>query len=155
MNDTVPRNTAAIMTPDSDDREGWGRLWSGYCAFYAVPDTPEKAATVWSWLMDPDHPVKAFVARNADGDLVGLAHYRAYHRPLAGAVGCFLDDLFVAPEGRGAGIGEALISGVVEEARHKGWGLVRWITAQDNARARAVYDKIAARTGWVTYEIQL
>ena len=32
---------------------------------------------------------------------------------------------------------------------------LRWITADDNYRARSLYDKIAERTKWVTYDIKL
>jgi hypothetical protein len=31
---------------------------------------------------------------------------------------------------------------------------VRWITAEDNARARRLYDRVAQKTHWVTYEIR-
>ena len=31
----------------------------------------------------------------------------------------------------------------------------RWITAEDNYRARAVYNRLAQRTSWVTYQIDL
>ena len=143
-----------ITPPRPSDRAGWEAMWAGYCAFYAVPHTPEKAATVWSWISDPAHPVKGFLARTGEGRVVGLTHYRAFHRPIAGAVGCFLDDLFVDPEVRGGGIAARLVEAVVGEARRNSWGVVRWITAEDNARARALYDRIAAKTQWVTYEIR-
>jgi hypothetical protein len=32
---------------------------------------------------------------------------------------------------------------------------VRWRTADDNYRARARYDKVATRTMWITYQIDL
>lgn len=146
--------SVTIEPASSSDHAGWRPLWSGYCTFYAVPDTDEKAGTVWSWILDPDHPVKAFVARGAGGDLVGFTHFRPYPRPIAGGTGCFLDDLFVAPQARGAGVAEALVLRVAEEARVRGWPVIRWITAEENARARALYDRIAAKTHWVTYEIR-
>ena len=34
-----------------------------------------------------------------------------------------------------------------------GHTLVRWITADDNYRGRAVYDRVATRTMWITYDI--
>lgn len=144
----------AIVRPDPADEPAWRRLWSGYCTFYAVPDTEEKAGTVWSWLLDPDHPVKAFLARAADGSIVGITHYRPYPRPIAGGTGCFLDDLFVDPDHRGGGVAAALVEAVTNEARRNGWAPVRWITAEDNARARALYDRIGRKTPWVTYEIR-
>jgi ribosomal protein S18 acetylase RimI-like enzyme len=143
-----------IGPPQAGDRAGWEALWAGYCTFYNMPHTPEKADTVWSWITSPNHPVSGFLARDVNGAVLGMTHYRAFHRPLVGGVGCFLDDLFVAPEARGRGTAEALIARVVEEAKANGWGVVRWITAADNTRARALYDRIASRTHWITYEIR-
>jgi GNAT superfamily N-acetyltransferase len=86
---------------------------------------------------------------------VGLAHVRAFARPLSASTGGFLDDLFVDPAARGSGAAQALIGAVAEEGRRRGWSVVRWITARDNARARAVYDRLAAETPWVTYDLKL
>ncbi len=32
--------------------------------------------------------------------------------------------------------------------------MIRWITADDNYRARAKYDRFAARTPWITYDME-
>jgi len=37
-------------------------------------------------------------------------------------------------------------------ARH-GWLVTRWITQDDNYRARGLYDSLSTRTGWITYEM--
>ena len=66
-----------------------------------------------------------------------------------------LDDLFVAPVSRGLGVADALISRVREEGNRRGWSVIRWITAEDNYRARSCYDRLAERTRWVTYDIRL
>ena len=136
------------------DRAAWDRLYAGYAEFYRVAQTPAMRDVVWTWLMDPAHATKGFVAV-ADGGPVGLAHYRPYARPLSASMGGFLDDLFVSPAARGTGAAQALIAAVADEGRARGWSVIRWITAQDNARARAVYDRVAVATPWVTYDIQL
>ena len=38
-------------------------------------------------------------------------------------------------------------------ARERGWSVVRWITAEDNATAQRLYDRHATRTPWVTYDL--
>jgi GNAT superfamily N-acetyltransferase len=146
--------TIHVAPPTPADRAAWDPLYAGYCAFYKVDHSAAKADVVWSWLMDPDHPVKGFLARDDSGAVVGMTHYRGFSRPIAGGEGCFLDDLFVVPEARGRGVAERLIAAVVEEARCRGWPVVRWITADDNATARALYDRVATKTHWVTYEIR-
>ncbi len=134
------------------DRDQWEALYRGYADFYDVPMTPEKLALVWSWLIDPEHEVGGLVVEQ-EGRLIALAHHRAFARPLAGGMGLFLDDLYTAPEARGQGIGEALLEALSAMAAERGMGLVRWITAQDNDRARGLYDKRALATSWVTYDM--
>lgn len=133
----------------------WERLYAGYAAFYKVDQTPEMRATVWGWIHDPAHEVKALVAEDAEGRAIGLAHYRPYARPLRAGYGGFLDDLFVDPAARGGRVADALIARLSEIGREKGWNVIRWITADDNYRGRGVYDRVATRTMWITYDIAL
>ena len=136
------------------DHAAWQQLYAGYAAFYGVTQTDEMRAVVWGWLMDADHGTEGLVAE-LDGVVVGLAHYRAFARPLSASVGGFLDDLFVSAEARGSGAAEALVEGVAEIGRARGWTLIRWITAEDNYRARGLYDRVAEKAKWVTYDIKL
>lgn len=136
-------------------RADWERLYAGYAAFYKVTQTPEMRGRVWSWIHDPAHEVKALVAETAEGRAVGLAHYRPFARPLSATIGGFLDDLFVDPEYRGRRVADALIQAVAEIGRQRGWSVIRWITADDNYRGRGVYDRLATRTMWITYDLKL
>jgi GNAT superfamily N-acetyltransferase len=138
---------------EAEDYEPWRVLYEAYAAFYREPQTDEQLQRVWNWLMDPDHELKAAVAVGADERLVGLAHYRPFARPLGASVGCFLDDLFVSPDARGSGAADALLEHMGSLAREHGWSVVRWITADDNDRARAKYDQHATRTTWITYDM--
>ena len=137
------------------DRAAWDALYAGYAAFYRVDQTPAMRETVWAWLTDPAHETCGLVACDDTGAVIGLAHYRAFARPLSAGTGGFLDDLFVDPTARGSGAAQALIAALREIGRARGWTVIRWITAQDNARARAVYDRVATQTPWVTYDIGL
>ena len=94
------------------------------------------------------------MARGEAG-LIGLAHVRAFSRPLSASTGGFLDDLFVDPQARGTGAARGLIAAVRALAQTQGWSVVRWITAADNAPARGLYDQVAQATRWVTYDIAL
>ena len=145
--------TVTVRPLAAGDRAGWDLLYKGYADFYGVDQTDAMRDRVWGWLMDPAHEVTGFVAE-ADG-LVGLAHVRAFARPLSATVGGFMDDLFVAPDVRGTGVADALIAAVRAHGVAQGWSVIRWITAEDNARARAVYDRVATKTPWVTYDIKL
>ena len=137
------------------DRAAWEKLYAGYAEFYRVTQTPEMRACVWGWIFDPAHETEALVAEDAGGRLLGLAHFRAFARPLSASTGGFLDDLFVTPEARGKAVADALIAALAAEGRARGWTVIRWITAEDNYRARAVYDRVGERTRWVTYDIRI
>ena len=147
--------TVAVRAPTHADRAAWERLYAGYADFYKVVQTAEMRATVWQWIHDPACEVEGLVATDSAGQVSGLAHYRAFRRPLSASVGGFLDDLFVDPDARGSGAAQALIAAVKAEGQARGWSVIRWITAADNARARGVYDKLAVATPWVTYDIKL
>lgn len=141
-----------VLPAEPRHRADWNRLYAGYAAFYRVEQTDAMRDAVWGWIMDPAHDVKALVAEDDAGRAIGLAHYRPFARPLRAATGGFLDDLFVDPNHRGGRVADALIEAVAEIGRAKGWTLIRWITADDNYRGRGVYDRVAARTTWITYD---
>ncbi len=143
-----------IRPPVAADRPEWERLYAGYAAFYKVAQSPEMRATVWGWLHDPAHQTRGLVAED-QGRLIGLAHFRPFARPLSASTGGFLDDLYVEPAARGSGAADALIAALAEEGRTQGWSVIRWITAEDNYRARALYDRVAEKTRWATYDLRL
>ncbi|SLN49213.1 GNAT family N-acetyltransferase [Pseudooctadecabacter jejudonensis] len=144
-----------IVRPlEQADWSAWDALYAGYADFYQVDQTPQMRALVWEWIMDPAHEVDGLVA--ADGDtLIGFAHIRPFARPLAAQTGLFLDDLFVSPAARGSGAAQTLIEAVRVRAAADGHGTVRWITAHDNARARKVYDTLAAPIPFTTYDMDV
>lgn len=132
----------------------WLDLYAKYAEFYETELTGQRALVLWSWLTDAEHEELGYVA--VDGDrIVGLAHVREFARPLEGDRGLFLDDLYVLEDERGKGIGRQLIAAVRSLAEERRLGVVQWITAADNAAAQRVYDSVASKTTWVTYEIDL
>jgi len=144
-----------IRPPQASDRAAWDALYQGYARFYQVEQTAEMRDRVWGWLHDAAHESQCLMAFDASGTAVGLAHFRPFARPLSATTGGFLDDLFVDPAARGSQAGTQLIAAIEAIGREKQWSVIRWITADNNYRARTAYDKIATRTGWITYDIKL
>lgn len=136
----------------------WARLFAGYADFYGRPTSAEHQRQVWGWIHET-HRVEALVAVPVDaagvetGEPQGLAHLREWVRPLRGTVCGYLDDLFVEPAHRGSGVVDALFAEINRIAVARRWSIVRWTTADDNYRARAVYDRLAIRTTWITYDL--
>ena len=134
-----------------DDRRRWAELFRGYRDFYRLAPDEAVVERVWAWTQDPEHETSGLVALHGDR-IVGLAHWRPFARPSTGTVGLWLDDLFTDPDVRGRGVGRALVAHLRDLAAQRGCSVVRWITADDNATAMRLYDDVATRTRWVTYD---
>jgi GNAT superfamily N-acetyltransferase len=73
--------------------------------------------------------------------------------PLRGEYIGFLDDLFVEPNHRKKGVGEKIIREIKEISKRNNWNLVRWITLDDNIKAKSLYKKLSKKTNWEVYEL--
>ncbi|PPL20516.1 GNAT family N-acetyltransferase [Microterricola pindariensis] len=144
--------TVQIRPIADGDFFNWIGLYEGYNSFYNKQLTDQKALILWSWLVDKNHESFGYVAEE-DGELIGLAHLREFARPLDASRGLFLDDLYVADSARGNGVGAALLETAKDYARENRLSVVRWISASDNEVAQLLYDKVAERTDWVTYDM--
>ncbi len=135
------------------DKDNWAKLYKGYADFYKSAINDKIIDTVWNWLIDENHELKGIVY-DIDGNLTALAHYRAMPRPLKGKYIGFLDDLYVDPAYRNQKIGQKLMNEIKVISRSEKWDLVRWITRQNNIKAKSLYDKISEKTNWDVYEMK-
>jgi len=144
----------AVRSVVPEDFSGWKRLWDGYNAFYGREGPTALALEItqstWLRFFDVYEPVHALVAEHA-GALVGLVHYIFHRSTIQIAPTCYLQDLFTTPELRAQGVGRALIEAVYERATAAGTGRVYWHTHESNAIARALYDSLAERSGFIVY----
>lgn len=137
------------------DEAAWRRLWAGYLTFYRRALDPEITAATWRRLLDPGTPDMIGRVAVLDGAVVGILHAVIHANTWSIAPVCYLEDLYADADVRGRGVGRALIASLAEEGRSAGWLRIYWRTASDNATAQALYDKLARRTAWVTYELDL
>ena len=145
-------NTIIVRCIKFKDKEDWQNLYNGYAEFYKVEMTQTILNTVWSWLTDEQHELNGLVCEFEE-KIVAFAHYRRMPRPLRGKYIGFLDDLFVSPDYRGLKIGEKLILKLGKISKEKRWGLVRWMTHNNNIRAKSLYDRVSNKTNWEVYEL--
>ena len=143
--------SAVVIRPvGADERAAWEPLWRGYLDFYKTSQAPDATDIAWRRIHDPNEPMFALGAY-VDGKLLGIVHY-LYHRSFwTTGDYCYLQDLFVADAARGQGLGRALIEAVYEKAREAGASRVYWNTHETNAAARALYEKVAERSGFIQY----
>ena len=142
---------AIIIRPiGEDERAEWNPLWDGYLAFYKTALAQDVSDLAWSRFHDPDETMFA-LGGYVDGRLAGFAHYLFHRSTWAPKRYCYLEDLFVADDARGHGLGRALIEAVYQKAEAAGASRVYWLTQSNNETARALYDKVADNLGFIQY----
>jgi GNAT superfamily N-acetyltransferase len=131
-------------------------LMRAYADFYEVSPADEALLELSRALIaDPAKEGMQFLARDDAGRAIGFATvYWLWSTTSATRIGV-MNDLFVAPEGRGSGAAEALIERCRVACRERGASKLSWQTAKDNARAQAVYDRIGGRREeWLDYSLE-
>lgn len=146
----MPQSDLVIRALRPDEREAWEPFWQAYLVFYESSVPPETADILWTRLHDDNEPMFVLGAFQA-GQLIGIVHYLFHRSSWTIDDYCYLQDLYVSEEARGLGAGRALIEAVEQAARQKGASRVYWLTKEDNHIARALYDKLADRSGFIQY----
>lgn len=136
------------------DRPRWEPLWRGYQIFYKVDLPAEVNDLTWRRFFDGLEPVHALVAEEGEA-LIGLVHYLFHRSTWMVGPTCYLQDLFTGESARGKGVARALIEAVYRAAAEAGASRVYWNTHETNAPARALYDKVATRSGFIQYRREL
>jgi GNAT superfamily N-acetyltransferase len=100
-------------------------------------------------------PVAQTLVAYADDQAVGFALYFETYSTFRGRRGIFLEDLFVEPSHRGAGIGKRLLAAVAQAARERdGW--VQWLVLDWNQSAIDFYRRLGANPveQWNSYRLE-
>jgi ribosomal protein S18 acetylase RimI-like enzyme len=132
-------------------------LIRGYCDFYEV-DPPDEGLDemAHALIAAPDAEGLLLCACDSDGEVVGFAACGWKWSSLRGARIVILEDLFVSPEARGRAHADELIEACAERARPLGAPVMTWLTAPDNRRAQAVYDRAGGKPEtFIEYELEL
>jgi GNAT superfamily N-acetyltransferase len=69
--------------------------------------------------------------------------------------GLYLEDLYVAEDQRGSGLGRALLSALARIVVHRGWSRLEWAVLRWNSGSIAFYDALGGKPldDWLTYRI--
>ena len=112
------------------------------------------AADVEQHLFGERPAAEALIARH-DGTAVGFALFFQNFSTWRGRPGLYLEDLFVAPEHRGFGIGKALLIELARIARKRNYARMEWSVLDWNAPSIAFYERLGAvpMSGWTTFRL--
>ncbi|HEX2839764.1 GNAT family N-acetyltransferase [Hyphomicrobium sp.] len=134
------------------DEPSWRKLWADYVAFYEAEVPEEVTAKTWERLIRKQDGFFCRVAETS-GEVCGFSLSVLHAGTWTTDPICYLEDLFVDPEHRGRGIGEALIRDLVAQCKAKGWSRLYWHTRASNTTARSVYDRFTSADDFVRYRL--
>ncbi len=102
-----------------------------------------------------DHPRVFCDVAVREGRLVGFALWFYNFSTFLGRHGIWLEDLYVEPEARGAGIGKALMAALAKRCVEEKLGRLEWWVLDWNAPAIEVYRAIGAEPmeGWTVQRL--
>ncbi len=112
----------------------------------AVVATPEDFDRA---LFAPEPKVHAHVAELGIGQqarLVGMALWFVTFSTWRGRHGIWLEDLYVAPEQRGHGVGRMLLQSLAAQCVQRGYARLEWNVLDWNEPARGFYRRLGAET---------
>ena len=100
-------------------------------------------------------PYAFVLIAEVDGESAGFALFFHNYSTFLGRPGIFLEDLFVRPDGRGHGVGRALIARIAAIATERGCGRLEWAVLDWNENAIGFYRKLGATalSDWTTYRL--
>lgn len=143
-------NQLDIRRVSADDHAAWLPLWHAYLRFYNTELPEAVSQSTWQRLLDEREPTHAALAWKGD-TAVGLVHF-IYHRSNWSIENsCYLQDLLVAEQTRGTGVGRQLIEFVYATAKADGCCKVHWLTHETNTTAIQLYERIAERPGFIQF----
>jgi len=90
-----------------------------------------------------------------DGTPAGFALFFHSFSTFLALPGIYLEDLFVVPERRGAGVGRALLERLAQIAIERGCGRLEWAVLDWNRDAIGFYERLGARPNseWTVYRL--
>ncbi len=135
------------------DYTAWKGLWEQYLVFYETELPSEHNDLLWRRFFADNDPVECLVAEVTE-NVIGMVQFFPHANTWTERPVCYLQDLYVDPGRRGLGVGASLIRSVQSRARDRDWASIYWQTAEDNRRARGLYDKLTGgANGFVVYEL--
>jgi len=148
----MPSPAVHIRSVTPSDEVSWRELWAAYLAFYEAALPQETTDSAWERIIGGNLAMGGIVAEDsATKAILGIANFVLHPFTWSPFPACLLHDLYVAPAARSQGVGRALIQHLIDRAQAENWARVYWVTKEDNATARTLYDRFTPADGFIRY----
>jgi GNAT superfamily N-acetyltransferase len=100
-------------------------------------------------------PACEVILAEVNGDVAGFALFFHNYSTFLTKPGVYLEDLFVKPEHRGAGVGRLLLQRLAEIALGRGCGRLEWAVLNWNTPAIGFYERLGAKpmNDWTVFRV--
>lgn len=92
-----------------------------------------------------NNPIEFILLAEIEEQTIGFASYHRIYSTFLAQTCLWLDDIYITPEHRGHGIGQALIKHLCQIAQENNYGRIDWTVAINNTRGINFYKKIGAK----------
>lgn len=112
-------------------------------------------AALRTTLFGPRPAAEVVMAEDAAGAVIGFALFFPTYSTFLARPGLYLEDLYVRPHARGAGVGEALLRHLAGLAVARGYGRFEWSVLDWNEHALRFYRRLGAvaMDGWTVQRV--
>jgi GNAT superfamily N-acetyltransferase len=102
-----------------------------------------------------ERPAAEALIAQVDGQTAGYALFFPTFSTFLAIQGIWLEDLFVRPDHRGAGVGRALLAAVAARTRERGGERLEWSALDWNELALGFYRRLGAQqmNEWITHRL--
>lgn len=129
-------------------------LFAGYQRFYRARSDRTRNLRFFGRFIAPSEEGVVLGAWREERPVGFACVYWTYSSVRATRV-ALLNDLYVAEDARGQGVGRKLLSSAKTAAARRGIRVLRWFTAPTNKTARRMYDRTGASSShWVEYTLE-
>jgi GNAT superfamily N-acetyltransferase len=112
--------------------------------FEREPDAVVATEDMLSEALFSDRPAAEAIIADSGGEPAGFALFFQNFSTWTGRPGLYLEDLYVTPAARGAGVGTALLRHLAHIAIERGYGRFEWAVLDWNEPAIAFYRSMGA-----------
>lgn len=118
------------------------------------PPDEEEGRRLLAWIFET-HELEGLVAER-NGRVVGIALFYSIYGTFRARRFLYLEDLVVADEARGEGVGTALMAALAREALERGARRLEWAVLDWNERAIRLYERLGAQKNveWLKFGLE-
>lgn len=145
----------SIRFADASDAETIHRLVVELATYERAPDAVVATIEDLRAQLAASRPPFQCLLAELDGEIAGFALFFHNYSTWRGRAGLYLEDLFVKPEYRGRGVGEALLARCAAIAVERGCPRFEWAVLDWNEPAIGFYRKLGAEplTEWTIHRL--